>query len=86
MPEISRFYGIIIKMYFGDHNPPHFHVEYGSAEALISINTLGVVHGKLPPRIMGMVAEWAALHQDELLAYWQKAKDFEPLDKIDPLP
>lgn len=66
MPEISRFYGIIIKMYFGDHNPPHFHVEYGDAEALISINTLGVIQGKLPPRVMGMVAEWAALHHDEL--------------------
>jgi hypothetical protein len=86
MPEISRFYGIIIKMYFGDHHPPHFHAEYGGEEALISINTLGVIRGKLPPRIMGMVAEWAALHQAELLADWEKAKDLEPLEKIDPLP
>ncbi|MDQ3556174.1 MAG: DUF4160 domain-containing protein [Gemmatimonadota bacterium] len=86
MPEISRFYGVIIRMYFADHNPPHFHVEYGGEETLISINTLGVIHGKLPPRILGMVVEWAALHQDELLADWQKAADSEPLAKIDPLP
>lgn len=86
MPEISRFYGIIIRMYFADHSPPHFHVEYGGTETLISINTLGVIRGKLPPRILGMVAEWAALHQDELLAEWQKARNAEPLNKIDPLP
>lgn len=61
-------------------------MEYGSDEALISINTLGVIQGKLPPRVMGMVAEWAALHQDELLADWQRARDLEPLEKIDPLP
>ena len=86
MPEISRFYGIIIKMYFGDHHPPHFHAEYGGEEALISINTLGIIQGKLPPRIMGMVAEWTALHQEELLADWQRASNLEPLDKIAPLP
>ena len=86
MPEISRFYGIIIRMYFGDHNPPHFHVEYGGSEAVISINTLGVLHGKLPPRVMGMVVEWATLHQEELLADWEKARNMEPLEKIAPLP
>jgi len=56
MPEISRFYGIIIKMYFGDHNPPHFHVEYGDDGALISINTLGVIAGNLPPSAERLVA------------------------------
>jgi Domain of unknown function (DUF4160) len=86
MPEVCRFYGIIIKMYFGDHHPLHFHAEYGDDEALISIHTLGVIQGTLPPRILGMVVEWAALHREELLANWQKAKDLEPLDKIDPLP
>jgi hypothetical protein len=45
-------------MYFGDHQPPHFHVEYGSDEALVSILTLGIIEGKLPPRVMGMVVEW----------------------------
>ncbi|MSQ72093.1 MAG: DUF4160 domain-containing protein [Betaproteobacteria bacterium] len=86
MPEISRFYGIVIRMYFGDHNPPHFHVEYEGNEALISIHTLGVIVGQLPPRAMGMVAEWAATHRDELLADWVKASNLEPPEKIAPLP
>ena len=60
MPEICRFYGIIIKMFFEDHNPPHFHAEYGSFEALIEIDTLAVIGGKLPPRALGLVMEWAA--------------------------
>jgi len=57
MPEISRFYGIIIKMYFSDHAPPHFHAFYGDSEVLINITTLAVIAGKLPPRAMGLVAE-----------------------------
>ena len=57
-------------MYFGDHNPPHFHVEYGGDKAVIGIGTLGVIEGRLPPRIRGMVVEWAAQHQEELLADW----------------
>ena len=67
MPEICRFYGIVIKMFFDDHLPPHFHVEYGRFEALIEIDTLAVIAGKLPPRALGLVMEWAALHQKELL-------------------
>ena len=86
MPEISRFYGIIIKMHWDDHNPPHFHAEYGDHEAVISIHTLGIIAGKLPSRIIGMVAEWASLHQDELLLAWEQARHMEPLEKIDPLP
>ena len=86
MPEICRFYGIIIRMYFGDHEPPHFHVQYGDDSAIIRIHTLGLIHGKLPPRVMGMVSEWAALHQDELLADWEKASRLETLDRIEPLP
>lgn len=85
MPEISRFYGIVIKMFFDDHHPSHFHALYGNHEALIVINTLAVIAGHLPPRAMGLVIEWATLHQDELQADWSKAKALEPLDKIDPL-
>ena len=59
MPEVSRFYGIVIRMYFGDHNPLHFHAAYSGNEALININTLAVIAGRLPPRAMGLVAEWA---------------------------
>ena len=86
MPEISRFYGVVIRMYFGDHNPPHFHAVYGGEEAVFSINTLGIIEGKLPPRITGMIVEWASMHQEELLADWGRAISNEPLEKIDPLP
>ena len=86
MPEISRFYGIVIKMYFDDHNPPHFHAQYSGNEVLININTLAVISGRLPARALGLVAEWASLHEAELLALWQRAKGLEPLHKIDPLP
>jgi hypothetical protein len=86
MPEISRFYGIIIKMYFDDHNPPHFHAIYGELEAIININTLGIIWGELTPRALGLVMEWASLHHDELLHAWEQSKNLKPLDKIDPLP
>ncbi|MBI4481251.1 MAG: DUF4160 domain-containing protein [Acidobacteria bacterium] len=86
MPEISRFYGIVIKMYFDDHSPPHVHAQYAGHEALISINTLAVISGRLPARALGMVAEWASLHHEELLSLWEKAKNLEPLHKVDPLP
>jgi Domain of unknown function (DUF4160) len=85
VPELCRFYGIIIRMYFDDHNPPHFHAEYGSAEALIEINSLAIITGELPPRALGLVAEWASLHQGELRACWQRAKGLESPGKIEPL-
>lgn len=86
MPELSRFYGIIIRMYFGDHSPPHFHVAYGDDEALIDIRTFGIIHGDLPPRILGMVVEWASMHRQELWEAWDRAVNFEPIKRIDPLP
>jgi len=68
MPEISRFFGIVIKMFFDDHNPPHFHAEYGADLALIDIRSLCVFAGQLPPRALGLVIEWATLHRQELSA------------------
>ncbi len=73
-------------MYFDDHNPPPFHAEYSGQEALIDVNSLTVFSGQLSARALGLVMEWAALHKEELLADWQKAKSLEPLDKIEPLP
>ncbi len=64
MPEISRFYGIVIKMFFKDHNPPHFHAEYGDNEALIDIRTLDMLEGELPKRARVLVSEWALDHKD----------------------
>jgi len=85
MPELSRFYGIVIKMYYNDHNPPHFHAEYGSDQMVVDANTLAVIGGRVPPRATGLVMEWAAQHQGELLHAWQQARSMEPIDRIDPL-
>lgn len=85
MPEISRFFGIVIKMFFNDHNPPHFHAFYGNDEALIEISTLSVFAGVLPPRSLGLVIEWATLHQEELKDDWRRAQGNETLVKIEPL-
>jgi len=70
MPEITRFYGIVIKMFFGDHSPPHFHAIYGEYNALISIESLELIEGDLPRRAEKMVLEWARLYQKELLQIW----------------
>lgn len=73
-------------MYFADHNPPHFHAHYGGDEALVEIATLSVIAGRLPPRAMGLVAEWASLHRGELEAAWRRARDLRAPGKVDPLP
>ena len=85
MPEISRFFGIVIKMYFDEHNPPHFHAEYGEDEALININTMAVIAGELPSRALGLVIEWASINQDELRQEWERARNMQSLGKISPL-
>jgi hypothetical protein len=85
VPEISRFFGIVIKMFFDDHNPPHFHAEYADTVVLIDIRTLSVFSGRLPPRAMGLVIEWATLHQQELLADWHRAQAQQELRRIAPL-
>ena len=73
MPEISRFYGIIIKMYFqqAEHNPPHFHVIYGEHLGSIDIHTLEMIEGDLPPKALSLVREWAGQYQAELLTIWK---------------
>ncbi len=84
MPEISRFLGIVIKMYFDDHHPPHFHVLYGEYEAAFSIDTIEVIKGKLPPRVSGLVVEWAELRRDDLKKNWELLKEMK-FNKIKPL-
>jgi hypothetical protein len=86
MPEICRFYGIVIKMYFAEFAPPHFHAEYAEHEARIAIDSLAVISDKLPARAMGLVAEWATLHREDLSGLWAKARRLEPLHRFDPLP
>ena len=72
-------------MFANDHNPPHFHAFYGEYEALIEINGLYIFAGKLPPRVVGLVLEWATIHQQELFNDWHRAQDHQPLAKIEPL-
>jgi hypothetical protein len=85
MPEISRFYGIIIAMYYQDHNPPHFHARYSGAQAVIKIDDFTVLEGFLPPRALGLVVEWAARHKAELSENWESTLNNQPLRKIAPL-
>jgi hypothetical protein len=86
MPEISRFYGIVIKMYFNDHNPPHFHAIYGEHQAQVNIQTREIFGGHLPPRALGMVIEWTTRHQEQLMDDWERARSHQSLFPIDPLP
>jgi hypothetical protein len=85
MPEVSRFFGITIRMYFDDHPPPHFHAFYGGQEALIGISPIVIIEGRLPRRALSLVFEWAALHQQELMANWYSASGNGPVEKIEPL-
>jgi hypothetical protein len=85
MPEISRFFGAIITMHYNDHPPPHFHVRYGGQKALVGIETLSILEGRLSPRVLGLVVEWAALHRAELRENWDLARREGPLNRIQPL-
>jgi hypothetical protein len=85
MPEICRFLGIIITMYFNEHNPPHFHARYGEHRAEIAIETLSIIAGRLPPRVLGLVMEWAALRRQELMEDWELARRQAELKRIAPL-
>jgi hypothetical protein len=85
MPEICRFFGIVIRMHFDDHDPPHFHVEYGGENGVVSIEDLTMISGAIPPRALGLTVEWASLHRDELRQLWRRARNLEPLRRIDPL-
>ena len=85
MPEVSRFYGIVIRVYFEDHAPPHFHAEYGGDEGRIDIASGRILSGSLPPRVQRLVGEWRGLHRAELLADWNLAAERQPLNRIAPL-
>ncbi len=83
MPEISRFYGIVIRIYFrGEHNPPHVHAYYGEYAGLIEIETLTMIEGNLPQRVQDLVREWGEEHREELRKMWET----KTLIKIPPLP
>ena len=85
LPTISRFYGVVIRMFHNDHAPPHFHAEYAEAVAAISIERLEVIAGMLPPRALLLVLDWAELHKQELLENWELCLSKKQPNKIQPL-
>ena len=85
MPEISRFFGIVIAIFYDDHNPPHFHARYGSQKVVIDIQSLEILDGEISPRALGLVMEWTSLHKEELLNDWELAKNSQKPHKIEPL-
>lgn len=85
MPEVSRFFGIVIRIFFNDHQPAHFHAVYGEYEALVEIETLGVYRGEIPRRALALVLEWAALRREELRRDWDLARSGRPPEPIAPL-
>ena len=85
MPSICAFYGIVIYMYYNDHNPPHFHAEYAEFEAIYTIETLEILRGKLPRRAHALVVEWATINRADLMNNWYKARAAQPPTKLEPL-
>ena len=85
VPEVCGFLGIVITMYFNDHDPPHFHVRYGEFRATFAIDALELLDGQTPPRVLGLVAEWAALHRFELRRNWTLLATEGKFRRIDPL-
>jgi hypothetical protein len=85
MPTVSRFFGIVISMYYNDHAPPHFHIMYAEHRAKMAIETLELIDGVLPRRPLALVLEWAALRRGELVADWERARNGVPLEPISPL-
>jgi hypothetical protein len=86
MPTVSLFYGILVRMFFNDHPPPHFHARYGEFEATIDIGTLTVMEGQLPRRALNLVQEWAMIHREELLVNWRLCRENAQPGNIEPLP
>jgi uncharacterized protein DUF4160 len=84
MPEISRFLGIVIGIFYSEHGIPHFHAVYGEHEISVEVEA-GTIHGEFPPRALRLVLEWANLHQRELMENWQLARQGQPLKQIAPL-
>ncbi len=85
MPEICRFLGIIIQIFYNDHAPPHFHARYGDKKATFDIETLNIIEGNLPTKVRNLVVEWADMHKQELITDWNLAQLGQIPNKIEPL-
>jgi hypothetical protein len=84
MPEISRFLGIVVGMFYSEHGIPHFHAVYGEHEISVELES-GTIHGEFPARALRLVLEWANLHKQELVENWQLARQGQPLKRVAPL-
>lgn len=84
MPELSRFYGLVVFMNYNDHTPPHFHARYQDQEVTVEIQS-GIIQGKMSKRALRMLLEWSEKYQDELMRNWELSRKREPLEKIPPL-
>ena len=84
MPEISRFLGIVIGIFYSEHGVAHFHAVYGEHEISVEVES-GKIHGQFPARALRLVLEWASLHKQELIENWQLARQGQPLRRIAPL-
>jgi hypothetical protein len=85
MPYISAFLGLLVQMYFDEHNPPHIHVRYQNESAIFSIPAGDVIEGKLSSRNVRLIQAWIELHRDELMMNWELCRNDEQPYKIDPL-
>jgi hypothetical protein len=85
MPQLSAFYGIIVYLYYFDHNPPHLHAEYGEFEVILHIDDFSVLEGYFPPKALSLLLEWATIHKNELQDAWKLASTGEKPEKIQPL-
>jgi hypothetical protein len=85
MPIISEFYGITIRVFYDDHNPPHIHASYGEYEIIVGISPIAIIKGKVPNRVRSMVLEWIALHQQELMENWELSQSGKSPQKLEPL-
>jgi hypothetical protein len=82
MPTIAYFYGVMIQMYYDEHEPPHFHARYGGAKALVRLSDGEIIAGELPPTAARMVRLWALARRAELQDNWHRARAHQPLEKV----
>lgn len=82
MPKITRFYGIVIKLYFKDHNPPHFHAEYSGYKGVFDIYTLEIIDGNLPKTAIELIKKWGSLHKEELSVIWD-TQEFRKIEGLE---
>ena len=85
MPIISAFFGMLIKLYHNDHNPPHLHVQYGEYEAVVAIGTGEILQGRLPPRVHKLLREWLRARREEVTKAWRDAREMRQPRRVKPL-